>query len=128
MHNRNTIRLYLSFSCDGSKNIDICMAQTMMFCIILFVDFGYLFEQTENKATSLRKAHLHWLIDNNVYSNNIHDYQQNLRQHSPSNSARYPMRMTKDQIDPEWGRLFYLYAGSCIPWLEVFLFFFLGFI
>ncbi|XP_032239463.2 uncharacterized protein LOC116619146 isoform X2 [Nematostella vectensis] len=59
----------------------------------------------DNKAVRMRTAHLRWLQDNNVYMNNsMKAWQRSLREHRPSNSARYPIRMTtpKLPIDPEW--------------------------
>ena len=63
--------------------------------------------QMDNRAVRLRTAHLHWLIDNKVFTNNnIDEWQWDLRQHRPSNSARYPVRipLNKKGTDPEWGR------------------------
>ncbi|XP_031551673.1 uncharacterized protein LOC116288946 [Actinia tenebrosa] len=68
-------------------------------------DFGKFSMQMDNKAVRLRTAHLHWLIDNKVFTNNnSDDSQYDLRQHRPSNSARYPIRIPRNKkgTDPEW--------------------------
>lgn len=70
-------------------------------------DFGKFSMQMENRAVRMRTAHLHWLIDNKVFTNNnIDDYQCDLRQHRPSNSARFPIRIPrkKKDTDPEWSK------------------------